>query len=252
MVYEPSVTFDGTTTILTYKVKADFPAASIYKARKDAAKPADAEPQSVEALILHYGAESPGLFGSAVTSVTANASYTLAKKSTDYVILPLDTALIKEHLLKKYPQLPGGSEFEPLVWIEENPAIGDVDPLKGDTNDWTNGTYQAAGFRISGLVNNTTVKIAGDIDNFDDGEKLTEGVFRFPSIATVLAVGENKDGPYTSTVNFYAGALAQGILGNLINEGGVWKAQKDVSLTTIKTWIKTNKPALRIVYQWAD
>jgi hypothetical protein len=153
-VYEPRVTFDGTTTTLTYNVRADFSGWTgeeskiVYTAQKTAATAANADPQSVEALLWYYGETgetgASGLFDTSA-GVVATTGYPL--KSTEplprYVIIPLDTSLIKEYLLKKYP---GAADFPNLVWIEENPAIGKVETENGA---WADGKYEGADLRIS-------------------------------------------------------------------------------------------------------
>jgi hypothetical protein len=273
-VYEPSVTWDGTTTTLTYKVKADFSkwtaeASGIaYRAQKIAANADKADPQSIEALILHYGTGgSSELFGTAIGNVEVK-DYTLTATRTvgedpetlpPYVIIPLDTALIKEYLLKKYeaaadpdsePDLDAGSL--PLVWIEENPAIGKVEAVGDDA--WANGIYEdASGIRISGLVEktegeSTVLSIAGAIENFDDGE---EG--RIRSIATVLVDGYDlKKVRYTATINFYADDLLTAAdLATAIKTGVAANGELSTA-TKARNWMKIYKPTLSIVYRWAD
>ncbi|MDR1094863.1 MAG: hypothetical protein LBL31_00560 [Spirochaetaceae bacterium] len=262
-VYEPRVTFDGTTTTLTYNVKADFSdwtdtdSGIKYMAQKAAVAATDAEPQSIEALIWHYGAVDSGLFSTAVTTVTAETEYELKANTTKYLIIPLDTSLIKEYLLQKYTVATATADngkFPDLVWIEENPAIDKIDPLDGTAaNNWKDGTYQATGFRISGLAKpDANVVIAGTIENFDDGGKIDpeQKAARIPSIATVLADGDNQKVRYTSTINFYAGALADSIHKNLTATDTTKWANADAA----KLWMKErdNKPALRILYQWMD
>jgi hypothetical protein len=258
IVYEPSITYDGTTSTLTYTVKVStWPESGLpYKAPKAAAEASKAEPQSIEALIWHYGASgTAGLFSETVTSVTAGTEYKL--KTTEelppYVIIPLDTPFIKGYLTKRL--LTGKPEDTGLVWIEENPAIGKVETVNtaGEAN-WKEGTYEdTTGLRISGLAKpDADVVIAGTIGNFDDGGLVSEEndtLTRIPSIATVFADGTTVQSTrYTSTINFYtdsdATAIRDGLKGPAGGSG--WK------VADVKLWMKDHKPALRVVYQWAD
>jgi hypothetical protein len=263
-VYEPRITFDGTTTTLTYDVKLDVSDDDdevIYTAQKPASDATDATPQSIEALILQYGVQN-GLFGeSPVTSVTKGGEYPLAPKDVPYVIIPLETDLIREYLLEICLESATNNDnnsdpvFPNLVWVEENPAIGPIDPVLPAEGNWTEGTYVATGIRISGLAmvgTDPTLGFAGTIDNFGDGGKVEPGqeesATRIPSIATVLADDYvTKNDRYISTINFYVDGVANTILANL--KDGDWKDG-----TGAQKWMKTseNKPTLRIVYQWAE
>jgi hypothetical protein len=239
-IYEPSVTFDGTTYTLSYDVTPPTPGSSVtYKAQKtvdtSVKKP---DPQSIEALIVSYSGfltPNPG------TAFNAQSNYALVSKDLPYVIIPLDTSRIKDYLSQKYPQAEGDdSPFPHLVWIEENPAIGEIET---ETASWAAGTYKAAGIRISGLAGNDgTVVIPGTIDDFDDGEG-----GRILSIATVLADDYNqKKVRYTSTINFYAGDAAEAIRTGVGSDGALENA------AAAETWIKAHKPVLRVEYRWAD
>jgi hypothetical protein len=244
----PRVTFDGTTTTYTYKIKADF---SGWNGASDSgiaytAQSGASGPQSVDALITYYGkSEGPALFADSITTLTANTPYKLKGNTTRYVIIPLDTALIKDYLLKKYANEITDTSVPYLVWIEKNPAIGNVETVPEGSN-WTGGLYKIAGLRISGLYDSSGPEIGGTIDNFDDG-----GTNRIPSIATVLAYG------HTSTINFYADTsplpnpvgLATDIKTKLAANGD-WNTNPE--LAVIKNWMKIHKPALRIMSQWAD
>jgi hypothetical protein len=268
-VYEPRVTFDGTTTTLTYNVAvSSWPDQEglTYTAQKTVAAVANADPQSIEALILHYGATDRLLFGStAITSTTVGKEEKLATTKgvgdsevalPHYVIIPLDTSLIKEYLTKG---LPIGVEAEktPLVWIEENPAIGKVETVTTTDNaNWKDGTYEESGLRIIGLAkSDSSVEIAGTVDNFDDGKAVGTGESpptRLPSIATVLADDSDRNGRYTSTINFYISTCAKTIQANVTPSGddpstSEWKGTADV-----EQWMKTEKPVFRVVYRWAD
>ncbi|MDR1232520.1 MAG: hypothetical protein LBK61_14095 [Spirochaetaceae bacterium] len=283
MIYEPRVTREGDTTVLTYDVKADFSvwddddddtgSGIIYKGQT----PGKAKPQSIEALLLHYGKTATGLFGEEITTIATDKDYELNKGEGDdplphYVIIPLDKFgefepyRVSEYLLKKYTvaiaavveDAPDSDPYPkfPLVWIEENPAIGEVEQINTtDSANWKKGTYENIGYRISGLVENIKEEVvfAGNINNFEDGgiisEEEDETATRLSSIATVLADGTSKEGRYTSTLNFYAGAPAIAILANL-KDDGEWKSAQ--TLEKIKVWMKSNKPALRVVYRWVD
>jgi hypothetical protein len=65
----------------------------------------------------------------------------------------------------------------------------------------------------------------------------------------VLADGYNQKTRYTSTINFYVGVFADSILKNLAGDDAKW-----TNADAAKLWMKDNdnKPALRIVYRWAD
>jgi hypothetical protein len=254
-VYAPRVDYDGTTTTLTYRVAADFSnwtdteSGIEYKAEKAAATAGDAKPQSVEALIWQYGVTSPGLFSSTVSGVTAGNAYKL-KASADkphYVIIPLDTSLIKDYLTKKLSTNSTNeekAEETALVWIEENSGIDEVAPPASSDN-WKDGKYEDTGIRIGGLAKpDNEVVFAGTIANFDDGKKVdpAKDVTRLPSIATVFAE------TYTSTIHFYTGNKATAILAGVAADKDLADAEK------AKKWMKDkdNKPALSIVYKWAD
>jgi hypothetical protein len=213
-VYEPRITFDGTTTTLTYEVKANFSgwtdsASGITYMPQKVVTAEKAEPQSIEALIWAYAGDGE-LFGN-VTALSAEDGHALkpVENQPPFVIFPLDTALIKSYLLKKYTEDPDKTDFKfpDLVWIEENPTIGIIEKVADDPA-WAEGVYCINGLRISGLHNDTTVKISGTTENFDDGAKVADDKYRLPSIATVLADGKNSEGRYTSTINFYADSLA--------------------------------------------
>ena len=233
-VYEPRITYDGATFTLIYDVKADF-SQVIYTAQRTTAASDEAEPQSIEALLWGYSE----LFSPSITGTKAGGKYAETKKEKDYVIIPLEISRIKEYFGKEYPKNDTDSEdFPKLVWIEENPA------LTGDKVVWKNGTYEDTGIRISGLAESgEEVTISGTIDDFDDGK---EG--RIPSIATVLADGEDRGVRYTSTIHFYTGIYADAIRTGVSADEDLENAEK------VRKWIKNkdNKPALRVVYQWVD
>jgi hypothetical protein len=264
-VYEPRITREGDTTIFTYNVKADFSSWDAtsgikYTAQNDASAIANTTAQSIDALLMYYGA-TPQTVITSTSSITKDTEYELAVIASQpkYVVIPLDTTKIKKSLTEWKLLLTNGDPSKtPLVWIEENPAIGKVDKLKASEN-WEKGVYQASGFRIGGLIANKANKvvIAGCVDNFDDGGVIAgtteEDATRLRSIATVLADGSDLSGDrYTSTINFYSGALAEMILSNLTTPAAdaTWKDASAVPV--IKLWMMTNKPALRIVYQWAE
>jgi hypothetical protein len=270
-VSEPRITYDGTTTILTYIVSVSaWPAGGLpYKAQA-AASSLDGgvppEPLSVEALILRYGALFSGDPEDPLPAVE-EGDYPLKPvtpvgggKALPCVIVPLDTSFIRDYLKKKLmisvTEDIAEEEVEvPLVWIEENPAIGLIETV--DTEDganWKDGVYEDDGIRIGGFYegeeNGETVYNISTIENFDDGK---EG--RTRSIATVLADGTDRNKQrYTSTINFYADAAdakAREIKESAPTEsndsGGAAYSAK-----TLKTWMGSNKPVLRVVYQWAD
>jgi hypothetical protein len=249
-VYEPRITREGDTTIFTYNVKVEDFTSIKYTAQTAAATVDAATAQSIEALIWHYGVATGGtLFGSTVVSkVDADQEFSLTEKTPNFVIIPLQVSRIKEFLTNRVLP-PLEAESVSLVWIEENPAIGTIDPVKNE-NNWENGTYEDSGIRIIGLAKpgDDDVVIAGTIENFDDGEKIDpeKTVTRIASIATVLADGSNPNGRYTSAINFYTASNATAILTGVATGGDLETA------VAAKAWLKTNKPALRIVYQWAE
>jgi hypothetical protein len=258
-VFKPSITFDGTTTILTYKITADFsgwPVTSLnYIA--EGSPDATSEPQSIDALIHYY--QVKGLFGPGVAN-----NYLLETNGQNgnlppYVIIPLDTSLIRDYLEKRLkPSIVVPENDEdidvPLVWIEENLTIGKVETV--DTtgnNNWKGAVYEdeVEGIRIGGCyvlssspppANEITVST---VKNFDDGKD-----DRIRSIATVLADEKDRDKKrYTSAINFYADKEAKEIERELpgTSSSGTLNSAK-----ALKTWMRTNKPVLRVVYQWAD
>jgi hypothetical protein len=289
-VSEPRITYDGTTTTLTYIVSVspwpwpDPDNGPSYTAQNSASSAGDDElplpdPLSVEALILRYGA----LFSSAdvpLTKVEKDTSYPLKSatsaggKALPYVIIPLDTSLIRDYLKEKLEiGVTEDTEEEevevPLVWIEENPAIGLIETVdtEGGAN-WKDGVYEDEGIRIGGFYKAEVVpeetegggEDAEDeetvyeypvstIENFDDGK---EG--RIRSIATVLADGTDRNKQrYTSTINFYADTKAKEI------EASAPPASSPTSVAAgsakvLGTWMgaNANKPVLRVVYQWAN
>jgi hypothetical protein len=281
-VYEPRITYDGTTTTMTYTVSvSDWSKDLLYTAQKASGNAGNAEPQSIEALIWWYGGEKSLLVndeGEPVSSFAKGASYKLKTKTDDgdeaedlphYVIIPLDTSRIREELRKKLvagakedtaqEDAEGEDTDTPsLVWIEENPAIGIVETVseEEDTANWTNGTYEDEGIRIGGFYEAESTEVntqqedepvasrykISTIENFDDGEEN-----RIRSIATVLADGTDRDKQrYVSKINFYAGsnatAIATGVRDNTLN-----------NTTSVRQWMKyNNKPVLCIVYKWAD
>jgi hypothetical protein len=256
-VYEPQITYDGDTLILTYTVRADFSKWAEgglgYTAQADTAEAANAAPQSVEALLWHYGAKDDAswLFAEKITSTAAETAYYLNNNNLPrFVILQLDTALIKEWLRKRIGVIKESEDKAPsLVWIEDSPGIPLIERSQGT---WEKGTYEGTyeegkgGIRISGLYYTAAeessegngVEIACDIDKFDEG-----GDKRPKSIATVL-VGNTEKDKYISTVNFYAGDTAEAI------PGGITETFKDAGST--KEWVKKNPPLLRVVYLWAE
>jgi hypothetical protein len=243
-VYEPRITREGDTTIFTYNVKAEDFTSITYTAQTAAATADDAVAQSIEALIWHYGVAAGGtLFGSSVViKVDADEEFSLTEKTPNFVIIPLQVSRIKEFLTNRVLP-PLEAENIPLVWIEENPALGTIDPVASSSN-WTAGLYEDSGIRITGLAKpSNDVEIVGTIENFDDGDTTAK---RIPSIATVLADGSNPNGRFTSAINFYTASNATAILTGVATGGDLETA------VAAKAWLKTNKPALRIVYQWAE
>jgi hypothetical protein len=248
-VYEPSITYDGTTTTLTYAVKvSNWPKEGLPYTAQKTANANNAQPQSIEALILRYG----GLFLSPVTAVTANASYKLkpidgADSLPHYVIIPLDTSRIKEELGKKLPANEK-AEAVSLVWIEENPAIGEVEKVASTT--WIDGKYEdPSGIRIGGFYKDQLSSLypISTVENFDDGKDE-----RIRSIATVLADRIDRDKQrYTSKINFYIDTDADAIKTGVSSSppsGGTSLA----NAAELGQWMKDNKPVLRVVYEWAD
>jgi hypothetical protein len=103
-IYEPSITYDGTTTTLTYTVNVSGwpqPPDGLSYTTQEAANADNAKPRSIEALILRYGAGANGLFSNGpVTAVTAKEQYKLktiagTESLPQYVIIPLDTSRIR-------------------------------------------------------------------------------------------------------------------------------------------------------------
>jgi hypothetical protein len=248
-VSQPSITFDGATTILAYKVTADFSSGLTYTAQ------GSTESQSIDALISHYLGKKL-LNGN--SSVLPGQVYTLNTPPPPYVIIPLDTSLIRDWLEKKLRGNVTERDEDtdiPLVWIEENPVIGGVDALKPTaTDNWQTGTYQDTGIRISGIhpSGTTTTYIPSTVENFDDGK---DG--RIGSIATVLAdeTDRNKKQRYSSIINFYARDDAEKITGDYALKTPPPTSANDITARAdeLKTWMKGDKPpVLRVVYEWAD
>ncbi|MDR2342925.1 MAG: hypothetical protein LBD86_00155, partial [Spirochaetaceae bacterium] len=214
-VYGPIITSDGTgvTTTLSYSVEADFSqwgtvgaagSAFVYTAQKGYDNLGAATAQSIEALILGYGTLAPyGTLGTAliqsatsgnVDSTLTGGTYSLTPQddpNSRFVILPLDTELVRRELIKKSPLNTGDSSS--IFWIEDN-SEGIKKGLAGSTA-WGGGTYAQNGIRIMGgtvddkdtfSVKSTTIK------NFDDGKDS-----RPRSIGTVLLAGNE------SVINFY-------------------------------------------------
>jgi hypothetical protein len=259
-VYEPSITREGNTIILTYPVRVSpWPEGGLaYMAQKAAASADKAEPQSIEALIWKYGANGTAkLFSSQITGVNAESEYTLKPTAADeeelpYVIIPLDLSRIKEYLSKR---LQAGVEADQiaLAWIEENPAIGKVENA---TVAWTDGKYEDTSIRINGLSYDTTkgsLTSSGTIDNFDDGADN-----RIPSIATVLADGYDRDERYTSTISFYTDSDVAALIAGLPITGAADEDEDEgepaaaLNAAGVRKWMETHGPVLRVVYRWAD
>jgi hypothetical protein len=262
---EPSVTFDGATTVFTYTVTADTKGSLVYTAegQVNANTISSYKAQSIEALIYCYGNTNPpskGLFNTNSPPTAAPYNYPLQPSVSPYVIIPLDTPLIREHLKKKVslPVEARGDDADvndiELVWVEENPTIGEVDVLDATgSNNWKDGTYQDTGIRIGGihsysdLQNPPTISyIASTIGNFADGK---DG--RILSIATVLADEEDQDGKrYTSTISFYISIEARDMAIRL--NAPIPSLEPLDTAEKLKLWMNDNKPALRVVYEWAD
>jgi hypothetical protein len=256
---EPSITFDGTTTTLTYKITADFsrwPENSLnYTA--DGQPSSASAPQSIDALIHYYGEKS--LFGTVVSGDNPLVTTGRNGNLPPYVIIPLDTSLIRDHLKKRLQppvEVPENDEDAdiPLVWIEENLTIGKVETVDTtDNNNWKDAVYEADGIRVGGCyisssatppANGITVST---VENFDDGD---DG--RIRSIATVLADEKDRDKKrYTSAINFYANKEAKEIERELPGTSLSPSGTLD-SARALEIWMRTNKPELRVVYQWAD
>jgi hypothetical protein len=262
-IYEPQITFGSASSmVFTYKIsKVDFSnwnvgSASVYTAQKDATSLERASPQSIEALILYYGTESIGLLkddGKAIESVYAGSAGTLVTKASEdtasyshYVIVPLDTERIKLELTDMVSA--GSASVTPVVWIEENTAIGPIYSVNGlgNANDGGSlgaGTYVVKGYNIGGFTfdfdNGGSVSTA-NIGNFNSGSGSLS-----TSIATVLEEGR------TSKITFYTGVIANSLkkkLGGDVIEAGSFTAGD------VTDWLNEseNKPALSVEYEWAD
>jgi hypothetical protein len=246
-VYGPSIIRDGTITTLTYSVKVDWPPEGpntiAYTAQNNV--PKDSAPNTpVDALILHYGMKpSPSyrinLLSDNGGRVSTDATYTLESILTEggtgseqFVILPLDTVIIKKELLKKFLPPAGTESAVDLLIIEENKAGIKLEfGSAGANGPWEDGTYASVqeGIRIMGVDMDREGSISCNIGDLDDVKK-THPTF----IGTVLLAGEE------SVINFYAGDKA----GSFLDSG---------SVSTADSVSKNNtSPDLRVVYRWAD
>jgi hypothetical protein len=252
-IYEPQITFDTASLVFTYKIKADFsdwtPTASgiAYTAEKagtlaTATGTATATAQSIEALILYYGSEDIGLFYGTPSSVVKDNTYPLAATKENapigpYVIVPLDTDLIKIGLRKSVPAGSASTTPVPVVWMEENSAIGELYKPAFD-DPYGAGTF-TTGYSLGGgtLAAEGTISVnQTNIVDFADGAGS-----RSVSIATILKEGE------TSKITFYTGDAATGLIASINNESG-----GSLNTGSVATWMSRHKPALRVEYKWAD
>jgi hypothetical protein len=247
IVYEPQIVFEGSTSVLTYKVAVDWPSSDDvqYTAQSAAATKANATAQSVEALIWQYGtAEGGSLLSGLDTSsgVVAGSTYTLKNAAQRFVIIPLDTELIKRELQKKGFWESAGA-FPSLVWVEDNK---DGIAIESPTYNWGDGDVYAAsnGIRVWGVPKTSgapaptegeggTEETAADagnictIANFAEGDPAKNQPI---SIATVLVAGT------TSTINFYIGGIPSASMANG---------------EAVKKWMESGSatPGVRVVYE---
>ncbi|MDR2133481.1 MAG: hypothetical protein LBP27_00120 [Treponema sp.] len=253
----PEISSDGTTTTLTYRITGGGEDGFEYTAKEVVTELKKAKPQSIEALILYYGQKTnPALIvpkegNDGVTTTEAGKSYSsnsTTNETTPFVILPLDTGLVRKELLKKFPsisQIGGEAQYAKLVWIEENAVGVGLGATKAGDEAWKDGVYEKDGIRVMGLAKpDGTVVLGCDIGNFDDGGKVdpAKDTLRPLSIATVLVKGDS------SVINFYAGSYATEVSTKLT----ATTDDKWANPENVKDWMKTNRPALRVVYEWAD
>jgi hypothetical protein len=269
-VSQPSITFDGATTILTYKVTADFSNWETEGSPQYTAQ-GSTKSQSIDALISHYLGKTLLVGASPVSN---GQIYTLKKRDANndllppYVIIPLDTSLIRDWLKKRLqpPVDVSGNDEDidiPLVWIEKNLTIGKVEQaavgIPPTPPAWEDGVYEDTSIRIGGIYKlnppppppTPPIVEASTVENFADGK---DG--RILSIATVLADEKDQEGKrYISTINFYANNEAREIERELPGTSSSSSGTGTATLNDAKaleTWMKGNKPVLRVVYEWAD
>jgi hypothetical protein len=193
-VYGPIITLEGSTRVIRYTVKVGTTAPLEYTSQSSGGFAEDgtitgAPPQTVAALMLQYGTQagnlpasaavSTSLFNSEISTVTPSGS--VALNNTTFVIIPLQTDVIKDQLSIVLPQT--GNTVLPLMWIENN---------TGETmsNTWGAGTYAQNNIRIGGL--NSAGSSSSLVNDFDDG-KADNNHPR--SLATVLYVGPDQTSP---------------------------------------------------------
>jgi hypothetical protein len=242
-VYGPSIILAGAITTLTYSVEVDWPPGgsnTIAYTAQSIVHAGSAANTPVDALILHYGTQSSYSInilddnGGSVSTSDNGGTYTLGGTydlggavSKQFVILPLDTAIIKKELLKKFPPPAGTESAVDLLIIEDNEAGIKLEFESAGT--WGAGTYASVetGIRVMGA--GTDGSISCNIGNLDDVKK------NLPSfIGTVLLAGEE------SVINFYAGGKTEDFL-----DSGTVSTADSVSK-------KDTSPDLRVVYRWAD
>jgi hypothetical protein len=180
-------------------------------------------------------AVSTSLFSTGIDSVVASGS--VALKDPTFVIIPLQTDVIREHLGIALISSGAGTASS-IMWIENN--TGETMPADA----WGAGTYAANGIRIGGL--NSAGSSSSTVTDFDNGIA-AENHPR--SLATVLYTGQ------TSTINFYnPNAIGNDTIIKVTDNVGSLQAANG---QTVKTWLENKNPlptppAVSVIYKWKE
>jgi hypothetical protein len=243
-VYGPVITSDGSTRVIRYTVEVGTTAPLEYTPEDDGAFTDGKIPKtlalSVEALMLQYGTQATNLPASAAVTTslfnkeipTVTAGGSVALKNATFVIIPLETDVIKKQLSVVLPAI--NSNPQPLMWIENN--TGETMP-----NTWGAGTYAQNGIRIGGFwvpAGSSSSTVA----DFDDGDADKNHP---SSLATVLYTGK------TSTINFYNPVSINATAIMDIESGSL----QATSGQQVKNWLENKTtpptpPAVSVIYKW--